>query len=70
VPYLRKAGPAACGPALTEDTVFYRFDVFPEILKRRFPRFCIDVGRFLERLGRSPLRYFGGALVVKARKAY
>jgi SAM-dependent methyltransferase len=51
-----------------EDTVFYRFDVFPEILKSRFPRLCIDVGRFLERLGRSPLRHFGGALVVKARK--
>jgi SAM-dependent methyltransferase len=51
-----------------EDTVFYRFDVFPEVIKSRFPTFCIEVGRFLERLGRSPLRYFGGALVVKARK--
>ena len=51
-----------------EDTVFYRFDVFPEMIKSRFPTFCIEVGRFLERLGRSPLRYFAGALVVKARK--
>jgi SAM-dependent methyltransferase len=53
---------------VVEDTVFYRFDVFPEMLKSRFPHFCIEVGRWLERFGRSPLRYFAGALVVKARK--
>jgi SAM-dependent methyltransferase len=51
-----------------EDTVFYRFDVFPEVIKSRFPHFCIEVGRWLERFGRTPLQYFGGALVVKARK--
>jgi hypothetical protein len=38
------------------------------MIKSRFPTFCIEVGRFLERFGRSPLRYFAGALVVKARK--
>jgi hypothetical protein len=51
-----------------EDTVFYRFDVFPEVIKSRFPHFCIEVGRWLERFGRTPFRYFAGALVVKARK--
>ncbi len=47
---------------------FYHFSVFPGMLERRFPRFCIGTGMRLEARGRTLLGYLGRGCIVMARK--
>jgi ubiquinone/menaquinone biosynthesis C-methylase UbiE len=52
-----------------QNEAFYHFTVFPRLLERRFPDFCVRWEEKFEKFYRTPiLRYFANQYLVKAQK--
>ncbi len=52
----------------TVDVLYYNLKLVPYPLDRLFPRFTVWFSHVCEKLDRTPLRWFGTAFIVEARK--